>query len=156
MRRAGKFYINNEKELMRQIGLNPTAASGAGWLEKEDGQNEYIICQLKSTDANSYRLNIKDIKTLEANAAIAHKTPMFLIQFLKSNDCFVVAKLEDISTIAKYIETGSCEIVENIVPDFKSNEPVKIVKSSKNKKREFWNEKEKEREKWQKNYKSKR
>ena len=153
MRRTGKFYINNEKELMREIGLDPTIASGSGWLEKEDGQNEFIICQLKSTDANSYRLNLKDIKTLEANATIAHKTPMFLIQFLKTNDCFVVAKLEDLNTIVDYIKTGECETVECLIPDCKPVKPAKVVKSSKSKKQEFWKDKEKEQEKWHKNYK---
>ena len=41
MKRSGKFYRKNEKEIMRSLGLKPVAGSGCGWLDKEDGQNDY-------------------------------------------------------------------------------------------------------------------
>ena len=50
-KRSFKFYRQNEAEVMKSLGLKPTKNSGSGWIEKEDGQNDYIICQLKSTDA---------------------------------------------------------------------------------------------------------
>ena len=79
--RSGKFYRKNEKEVMESLGLTPTPGSGCGEVWKEDGQNDYVICQLKSTDANSIRVQQKDIRTLEHNAAVSHKIPVFAIQF---------------------------------------------------------------------------
>lgn len=107
--RSGKFYRKNEAEVMRSLGLKPTKNSGSGWIEKEDGQNDYIICQLKSTDAQSIRILQKDIRVLEENAAVVHKTPVFAIQFLNTNEVFIMCRPEDISTVAKYIETGACD-----------------------------------------------
>ena len=59
--RSFKFYRKNEEEVMGALGLKPTKNSGSGWIEKEDGQNDYLICQLKSTDAQSIKVNQKDM-----------------------------------------------------------------------------------------------
>lgn len=32
MKRSGKFYRNNEKEVMRSLGFTPTPNSGSGWI----------------------------------------------------------------------------------------------------------------------------
>ncbi len=106
MKRSGKFYRNNEKEVMRSLGFTPTPNSGSGWLVKEDGQSEELICQLKSTDAKSIKLVKSDIDTLEYNALVAHKLPVFVIQFLSTNECFLVIRPEDVKDIAKYLKTG--------------------------------------------------
>ena len=79
MKRSGKFYRKNESDVMKELGLEPTPNSGSGWIIKEDGQNDYLICQLKSTDAQSIKINQKDIRTLEKNAVTAHKIPIFCI-----------------------------------------------------------------------------
>lgn len=111
MKRSGKFYRNNEKEVMRSLGLEPTPNSGSGWIVKEDGQNEEIICQLKSTDANSIKINKSDLDTLEYNSLVSHKLPVFVIQFLQSNQSYLILKPEDLNDIVKYIKTG--EISQN-------------------------------------------
>jgi hypothetical protein len=111
MKRSGKFYRTNEKEVMKMLGFSPTLNSGSGWIEKEDGVNEYALCQLKSTDANSIKLNKQDLDTLQYNSNVVHKLPVFAVQFLKSNEVYLVVKPEDITDIAKFIKTGS---VENI------------------------------------------
>ena len=67
MSRTFDFYRKNEAEVMKSLGLEPTKNSGSGWIEKEDGQNDFIICQLKSTDAQSIKVNQKDIRILEKN-----------------------------------------------------------------------------------------
>ena len=59
MKRSGKFYRRNEEDVMRRLGLEPTKNSGSGWIEKEDGQSEHVICQLKSTDAQSISIKKK-------------------------------------------------------------------------------------------------
>lgn len=133
---------------MKSIGLNPTMASGSWFTEKEDGQNEHIIAQLKSTDANSIGIKLQDICALEYNAGVAHKIPIFIIQFLKSNDIFILTRLSDINDVAKYIKTGNSEKRETIEVETTAVVEKKQIKSGNRSK--FWNEKEKERIKWQK------
>lgn len=110
MKRSGKFYRRNEREIMEQLGLKPTINSGSGWIEKEDGQSEDLICQLKSTDANSIKVDKKDLDTLNHNAVVSHKLPVFAIQFLKSNEIYLILSPDNLKDIAKYLKTGTIEI----------------------------------------------
>jgi hypothetical protein len=115
MKRNPKFWFDNEKKVMKKLGLEPTKRSGSGWVEKEDGQNEYILAQLKTTEKESYKLNKIDVQTLLCNASVAHKIPIFIIEFL--NDFTLIAiQPNDIKEVAKYLEVGKCEI--NNTKDF--------------------------------------
>lgn len=106
MKRSGKFYRKNEAEVMKALGLKPTVNSGSGWIEKEDGQSENVICQLKSTDAQSIKVNKKDLDTLNYNAMVSHKIPVFAIQFIGSDEVYLIVKPDVLCNAAKYIETG--------------------------------------------------
>lgn len=114
-KRSFKFYRKNEAEVMKSLGLKPTKNSGSTWIEKEDGQNDYVICQLKSTDAQSIKVNQKDIRVLEKNAVIEHKIPMFAIQFLNTGELWLMIKPEDITNVVEYIETGKTNLPDQIV-----------------------------------------
>ena len=143
MKRSGKFYRNNEKEVMKLLGLEPTPNSGSGWLVKEDGQNENIICQLKSTDNNSIKINKLDLDKLSYNSLVVHKLPVFAIQFLNSNEVYLLVKPEDITDIAKYINTGEKpkerEVIE--IPDTDVRQKgVRKIKSSSNSRKRFMSE----------------
>lgn len=92
---------------MKSLGLKPTKNSGSGWVEKEDGISDAVICQLKSTDKESIKLNKRDIDVLNYNAGVCHKMPVFAIQFLQSNEVYLLVKPDMITDIAKYIETGT-------------------------------------------------
>lgn len=94
-KRTGKFYYKNEKQTMRDLGFKPTIASGSGWLEKEDGQSENAIAQLKSTDSQSINVSLLDIQKLEHNSRVSHKRPVFIIQFLQTNDTFLVMRPDE-------------------------------------------------------------
>lgn len=151
MRRSGKFYRKNEAEVMRSLGLKPTANSGSGWIEKEDGQSDDVICQLKSTDANSIKVNKKDLDVLSYNADVAHKIPVFVIQFLQSNEVYLIVKPEVLCDAAKYIETGEYDTVQSrydfIGVDLSELESTTastkiVVKSSSNARERFRNENE--------------
>lgn len=106
MKRSGKFYRRNEEDVMRDLGLEPTKNSGSGWIEKEDGQSDHVICQLKSTDASSIRVKLQDIETLEYNANVSKKLPVFALQFLGTGDVFLLVRPEDLQAAARFIETG--------------------------------------------------
>ena len=105
-KRSTKFYRRNEAEVMESLGLKPTKNSGAGWIEKSDGQSEAIICELKSTDAQSYRLKLEDLHTLEYNASVCHKIPVFAVQFLAAQEVYLLVKPEMLSEAAEYLKTG--------------------------------------------------
>lgn len=113
-KRSTKWYRENEEDVMRKLGLEPTKNSGAGWVEKEDGQNDYLICQLKSTDLGSIGVKRKDLETLEYNASVSHKIPVFALQFINDtiDDVWIMMKPEDIQEVAKYIKTGVCKKVK--------------------------------------------
>lgn len=148
MKRSGKFYRKNEADVMRSLGLEPTPNSGSGWLVKEDGQSEYVICQLKSTDANSIKVNKKDLDVLSYNAAVAHKLPVFAIQFLQSSEVYLIVKPEMLCEAAKYIETGEYESANEFVGiDLSEHETMtsktkKVIKSSSNARERFNKENE--------------
>lgn len=143
MKRTGKFYRKNEAEIMAMLGLDSTPNSGSGWIVKEDGQNENIICQLKSTDANSIKVDKNDIDTLIYNAFVCHKLPIFAIQFLKSGELYLVLKPEDLSEIVKYINCGVVEKKEEIISNtIETKVKTKKINTSKNARQDFWKEKE--------------
>ena len=143
MKRSGKFYRKNEAEVMRSLGLTPTKNSGSGWIEKEDGQSEYVICQLKSTDASSIKINKKDLDTLQYNASVSHKIPVFAIQFLQSNEVYLLVKPDMLCEAAQYIETGEYKsegifsgVCLSDYDDLAVN-PEKIIKSSSKSREQF-------------------
>lgn len=92
---------------MKSLGLKPTKNSGSGWVEKEDGISDAVICQLKSTDKESIKLNKRDIDVLNYNAGVCHKMPVFAIQFLQYNEVYLLVKPDMLTDIAKYIKTGT-------------------------------------------------
>ena len=148
-KRSGKFYRDNEKEIMESLGFKPTKNSGSGWIEKEDGQNDYLICQLKSTDAQSIKVNQKDIRILERNAAVAHKIPVFAIQFLNTGEVWLMAKPEDFSDVSEFIEVGEVSTDRFGIDLTNTKEETVFVKhsikSSKNAREAFHDE---ENKKW--------
>lgn len=144
MRRSGKFYRRNEEDVMRRLGLEPTKNSGSGWIEKEDGQSEDIICQLKSTDANSINIKKKDLDVLQYNASVVHKLPVFAIQFLQTDEVFLVMSPEVLEDVAKYLKTGEkpTTAIGGMDIDLKEHEemtvqPRRVIKSSSSAREEF-------------------
>jgi Holliday junction resolvase len=146
-KRSTKFYRKNEIEVMLKLGLKPTKNSGAGWLEKEDGENEYILAQLKSTDKSQITIKKLDIEKLEYHAIVSHKIPVFIIQFLKTNEFYFLAKIDDITEIAQFIKTGKCEVKQIDLPDIVEIKSVKNtpkIKSNAKAREQFWSEKYKQ------------
>ena len=124
-KRSFKFYRKNEEEVMKSLGLKPTKNSGSGWIEKEDGQNDFVICQLKSTDAQSIKVNQKDIRILEKNALVSHKLPLFAIQFLNTGEVWLMAKPDDFVSISEYIKTGEViktSYIDGLIDDTEDEE----------------------------------
>lgn len=113
-KRTTKWYRKNEAEVMHRLGFKPTRNSGATWIDKGDGQNEHCICELKSTDNASYRLEQTTLHTLEANAIEAHKLPVFALQFLNVDELWLAIKETDIEAFKQLIKASVLEeLIDN-------------------------------------------
>ena len=138
-KRSGKFYSNNEKKTLESLGFVPSPMSGAGWIVKEDGENDGAMVQLKSTDSSSYRLDILDMKKLEYHAYVSNKVPIFLVQFLKQDKVYAIV---DVSNIDDLFEAFNC----NKKPEYQKITKIenknerKMIRSSKKSRDEFMKE----------------
>lgn len=170
-KRSGKFYSKNEKQTLRSLGLEPAPASGAGWVVKEDGENEALMVQLKSTDSLSYRLSRLDMKKLEFHADVSHKVPVFLVQFLKDDRLYAIVDVKniddlfyglkgikpndtsvDIASIKEEIDIASTskEKKEKINKKEKREKEIPLIKTSKSSRDSFFEEQEKSRKNFKK------
>lgn len=162
MKRRTKWYRKNEAEVMKDLGLEQTKNSGSGWIEKGDGQNENVICELKSTDANSYRIQLQDLQKIEHHGEVSHKIPVFAVQFIQAEEVYLVVKPEDLMDLAEGLAEGFKNSnkqrvtgLENFdigdVPDVKPPKR-KAIKSSKSARNEFHSEREQKYNKERKAY----
>lgn len=101
MKRTTRFYRKNEREVMERLGFHPTINSGSGDIQKEDGENDIAICQLKSTDAHSISINQNDLHVLEYHAAVSHKVPVFAIQFLNTDEVWLCMRPADVQIVVR-------------------------------------------------------
>lgn len=150
-KRSGRFYRKNEAQVMKSLGLIPTPNSGSGWLVKEDGQSEDVICQLKSTDASSMRIAKVDIDTLMYNASVSHKIPVFAIQFIQTNEVFLLVRPEDLEglhslIVGEKVERFTTDFLGIDQKGFESQEedttPRRVIKSGASAREEFAKENE--------------
>lgn len=142
-KKISKFYFKNEKELMRSLGLNPTPGSGNRVI-KEDGQNEKVIAQLKSTEGDSITIKLSDLNTLIYNSKVSHKLPIFINQFV-DGPILISCMLRDFNDVAKYIKTGEYNKKEESL--VVTNEELKINKIKSTKRTKVKNAIQKEKEK---------
>lgn len=122
-KRSTKFYRKNEAEVMKRLGFRPTPNSGAGWIAKEDGDNEQAICQLKSTDKQSISIKQNDLHILEKHALEAHKLPVFALQFLNLDEVWIMVKPEHIELLQGLVrgEDISENLPRNIFGEIEEN-----------------------------------
>lgn len=139
MKRTGKFYSRNEKETLSRLGLKPSPMSGAGWVIKEDGENDIVMVQLKSTDSSSYRLDLLDLTKLEYHADISRKVPIFLIQYLKTGKIYAVVDIDNIKELGEALDTGKVK-EKMVIKDIESTVEKKVVKTSKKLREQFFKE----------------
>lgn len=145
-KRSGKFYSKNEKRTLKALGLTPAPASGAGWVVKEDGENETLMVQLKSTDSLSYRISRLDMKKLEFHAEVSNKVPVFLVQFLKDDRLYAIVDVNNIDDLfygLKGIKPKESVINNNILYNNNLSVDKPIIKTNKDSRDKFFLEQEK-------------
>lgn len=128
--RGKKFYNKNEKNTLSDLGFTPTIASGSGWVEKEDGESEFALSQLKTTDAESIRIKEQDLLTLAYNADMCRKLGIFFIQFLKTNNVYMMINVNDIEQIKDIVLGEKPVIYEAYVREDGSMGGRPVIKSS--------------------------
>ena len=117
-KRSTKWYRKNEAEVMHRLGLKPTRNSGAGWIEKCDGESRHFICELKSTDHESFSIKQSVLHVLEHHALESHKIPLFAFQFINRDEVWVAIKEEDIQAYRELIERGVLSKLEEEDSEF--------------------------------------
>lgn len=130
MKRGTKWYRKNENEVAKMFGMKATKNSGSDWIEKEDFYNDKIICQLKSTDKESIKVNRLDLEKLESNAIIEHKIPVFTIQFI-NKDIYIMLKPQDLKTVYQYMYLGKKDDGERIIVKDIKQKKIDKIKSNK-------------------------
>lgn len=162
-KRSTRFYRKNEAEVMYRLGINPTVNSGAGWIQKEDGESDLFMCQLKSTDNKSISVKQEDINALEYHACTSHKIPIFALQFLTIDSVYVMIPEEEFKEYqdykkAKQNETFSQKSVD-IEEEKEYNKDTQEVNRNINKMRstreQFYKQMEQEREQQDREFKAK-
>lgn len=103
-KRSTKWYRKNEAEVMQRLGFEPTRNSGATWIDKGDGQNDHCLCELKSTDHESFSIKQSVLHQLEAQAIEAHKLPVFAFQFINTDEVWVAIKESDIEAFKAILQ----------------------------------------------------
>ena len=139
--RKAKFWFKNEKEVMKKLGFEPVKGSGSGWIHKEDGESEVALSQLKSTEAESYKLNYLDVQKLEYHATVSHKIPVFVIEFL-NRGTYILMNVNDFSRIKELCIGKEVEQKESSVVDIEDVVERKAVRSSKAEREKFYKERE--------------
>lgn len=152
---SGKFYNKREKEIMQRYGLDSTPQSGAGWLIKEDGQNDNVICQLKSTSANSYRLSLDDIDKLEYHASVEHKIPLFIVDFIERDEQYLIINSKDFKrycNVSEWVSDKPLPYFNNFIQGEVKQTNKRIIKSSVKGKEKLENSFQKQREEKERKY----
>jgi len=139
--KKAKFWFKNEKEVMKSLGFEPVKGSGSGWIHKEDGESEVALAQLKSTEAESYKLNYLDIQKLEYHAAVSHKIPVFVVEFL-NRGTYILMNVNDFSRIKELCIGKEVEQKESSVVDIEDVVERQVISSSKTEREKFYKERE--------------
>lgn len=139
--RTSKFWFKNEKEVMKRLGFEPVKGSGSGWIDKEDGESEVALAQLKSTEAESYKLNYLDIEKLEYHASVSHKLPVFVIQFL-NRGTYILLNVENLNDLYDFLVSNKIETPKAGVKIEEGALKRESIKSSNNGRQKFYKERE--------------
>lgn len=147
--RSSKFWFKHEKEILKRLGLTPTARSGSGWIEKEDGYTDHVLAQLKSTEASSYRITLDDLRKLEYHAAVENKIPLFIIDFVEPDRQYLVLDVDHIKEVYETMFLGKFPAEVNIMEmgeDENTGPQRRVIKSDPGAREEFKTAKEEYKE----------
>ena len=99
-------WARREKYIMEKLGLKPQPGSGSGWLHKEDGENDEVLAQLKSTDCKGISVTRQIWYDTWKHARQSHKVPVLVLDFLDPDgELLIVCRPKDLDTVSKSLNT---------------------------------------------------
>ena len=116
-RRTSKFWYANERKVIEKLGLKSTPRSGAGEILKEDGYNDDVICQSKSTESNQVSFKRLDVEKLLYHATVDRKIPIFVVQFI-GGPMLIATVPTELENLSKHLKGQ----------EFEKAKPIEIVK----------------------------
>lgn len=84
-----------ERTLAKEVQGSVNAGSGNGWVRKGDVRSEKELWECKVTSAKSFSLKYEDLRKVFEQAIVDGRIPIFLIEFLKQGESFVVLTKDD-------------------------------------------------------------
>lgn len=84
-----------ERGLAKELGGSVNAGSGNGWVRKGDVRSDKELWECKITSAKSYSLKQADLEKLNNQALLDGRIPIFLVEFLKQGEAYVILSKED-------------------------------------------------------------
>lgn len=84
-----------ERTLAREVLGSVNAGSGNGWVRKGDVRSDTELWECKITSAKSYSLKQAELEKLNNQALMDGRIPIFLVEFLKQGEAYVILSKED-------------------------------------------------------------
>lgn len=84
-----------ERALAREVLGSVNAGSGNGWVRKGDVRAPKELWECKITSAKSFSLKHADLDKVNKQALMDGRIPIFLIEFMKQGDSFVILSKDD-------------------------------------------------------------
>lgn len=103
-KQSTRFYRRDERDTNDDYGLKSRRDSGAGWINKLDGEDNDRIVSMKSTEAGSFRVTFADLAELEYQALIANKLPVFLVKDLTNDKRYFIIEESNLADTAKMMK----------------------------------------------------
>jgi hypothetical protein len=96
-----------EKALARKVGGSVNSGSGNGWIRKGDVRSEDELWELKITSAKSYSLKDAELIKLNEQALRDRRIPIFLVEFMSTNNSYVILTKDDYMTLRERADIGN-------------------------------------------------
>ena len=94
-KRLSKYYFDLEKKILKSLGLKCCKGSGNTWLEKEDGYNNKVLVQLKTTESKNIIITYNDWLKLQYHAKMCGKIPIFINYLIDKDELFITFNFSD-------------------------------------------------------------
>jgi hypothetical protein len=105
-----------ERALAREVQGSVNAGSGNGWVRKGDVRAEQELWELKITSAKSFSLKYEDLRKVYEQALVDGRIPIFLVEFMKQGESFVVLTKDDYMEMReKYFGNEATDAIAEVV-----------------------------------------
>jgi hypothetical protein len=106
-----------ERTLAKEVAGSVNAGSGNGWVRKGDVRSDKELWECKVTSAKSFSLKHADLRTVFEQALMDGRIPVFLVEFIKQGESFVVLTKDDYMEMrSTYFGNETTDAKSEVVP----------------------------------------